>query len=248
MRILEDIRDAEESFSSRQANPRGRLRVDVATAVASRLLIPALHTFFERYPDIQLELGASDRPLNLLGDGVDCALRGGEIEDQSMIARRVGTHAHGHLRHHRLPHAPGLCGTTSIVNASAEGDGADCQQQHGEDTRNRLTHGGILQVRERLRGCRQWKQDAHRPHRWPGVAVHVSRIERAAGRSVAGNGDRLDIDPIDITVAVHVTRPRHREAHDVLIVIGGLLRELRVGGTMSKAGFAKVPSAGLTRM
>ena len=49
VRILEDLRDAEESFSSRQANPRGRLRVDVATAVASRLLIPQLHTFFERY-------------------------------------------------------------------------------------------------------------------------------------------------------------------------------------------------------
>lgn len=91
VRILEDVRDAEESFSSRQASPRGRLRVDVATAVASRLLIPALHTFFERYPDIQLELGCSDGPLNLLSDGVDCALRGGEIEDQSMIARRVGT-------------------------------------------------------------------------------------------------------------------------------------------------------------
>jgi len=91
VRILEDLRDAEESFSSRQANPRGRLRVNVASVVASRLLIPFLPTFFERYPDIQLELGCSDGPLNLLSDGVDCALRGGNIEDQSMIARRVGS-------------------------------------------------------------------------------------------------------------------------------------------------------------
>jgi LysR family transcriptional regulator for bpeEF and oprC len=91
MRILEDLRDAEESFSSRQASPRGRLRVDVSSAVASRLLIPALHDFFARYPEIQLELGCSDRVVNLLSEGVDCALRGGEIQDQSLIARRVGT-------------------------------------------------------------------------------------------------------------------------------------------------------------
>ena len=91
VRILEDLRDAEESFSSQQTSPRGRLRVDVATAVASRLLIPSLHTFLERYPHIQLELGSSDRPVNLLSEGVDCALRAGEITDESMIARRVGT-------------------------------------------------------------------------------------------------------------------------------------------------------------
>jgi LysR family transcriptional regulator for bpeEF and oprC len=91
IRILEDLRDAEESFSSRQANPRGLLRVDVSSAVASRLLIPALHGFFQRYPDIQLEFGCSDRPVNLLSEGVDCALRGGDIADQSLIARRVGT-------------------------------------------------------------------------------------------------------------------------------------------------------------
>jgi len=91
VRILEDLRDAEESFSSRQASPRGRLRVDVSSAVASRLLIPALHDFFARYPEIQLELGCSDRVVNLLSEGVDCALRGGEIQDQSLIARRVGT-------------------------------------------------------------------------------------------------------------------------------------------------------------
>jgi len=50
--------------------------------VASRLLIPLLHTFLERYPDIELELGCSDRPLNLLSEGIDCALRAGEVSNQ----------------------------------------------------------------------------------------------------------------------------------------------------------------------
>ena len=91
VRILEDLRDAEESFSSSQASPRGKLRVDVSTAVASRLLIPLLPSFFERYPDIELELGCSDRPLNLLSEGIDCALRVGEVSDPSVVVRRVGT-------------------------------------------------------------------------------------------------------------------------------------------------------------
>lgn len=91
VRILEDVRDAAESVSTGHGKPRGRLRVDVSTAVASRLLIPALPCFFAQYPDIQLELVCSDRPLNLLGDGVDCALRFGEITDPTVVARRVGT-------------------------------------------------------------------------------------------------------------------------------------------------------------
>jgi LysR family transcriptional regulator for bpeEF and oprC len=91
VRILEDLRDAEESLSSRHASASGKLRVDVSTAVASRLLIPLLHTFLERYPDIELELGCSDRPLNLLSEGIDCALRVGEVQDPSVVMRRVGT-------------------------------------------------------------------------------------------------------------------------------------------------------------
>ncbi len=112
VRILEDLRDAEESLSSGQAHPRGRLRVDVSTAVASRLLMPRLHEFFALYPDIHLELGCSDGPLNLLGDGIDCALRGGEILDPSMIVRRVGTMhmvtcaTAGYLARHGVPRHP----------------------------------------------------------------------------------------------------------------------------------------------
>jgi LysR family transcriptional regulator for bpeEF and oprC len=112
VRILEDLRDAEESFTARQASPRGRLRVDVSTSVASRLLLPQLHTFFERYPDIELELGCSDRPLNLLSEGIDCALRAGEVTDQSTVVRRVGTMqlvtcaTPGYLEKHGRPQHP----------------------------------------------------------------------------------------------------------------------------------------------
>ncbi|MFX9181183.1 LysR substrate-binding domain-containing protein, partial [Acinetobacter baumannii] len=54
------------------------------------IIIPALADFYARYPDIQIELGVSDRPVDLIGDNVDCVIRGGELTDQSLVARRIG--------------------------------------------------------------------------------------------------------------------------------------------------------------
>ena len=88
--ILADVREAEESLSRNRANPGGRLRVDVATGIANDFIIPALPDFFARYPDIALELGCSDRPVDLIEEGVDCAIRGGALPDSGLIARRIG--------------------------------------------------------------------------------------------------------------------------------------------------------------
>lgn len=89
MRILGEMDELESSMSRAKANPRGRLRIDVAAAVGQLLLIPALPDFHARYPDIQIDLGVSDRPVDLIGENVDCVLRGGEITDQSLVARRI---------------------------------------------------------------------------------------------------------------------------------------------------------------
>lgn len=90
LRILADVKDAEESLSRTRLSPSGRLRVDAPTGLSNEILVPALPSFFEQYPDIQLELGCSDRPVDLIEEGVDCAVRGGVLGDSSLIARRVG--------------------------------------------------------------------------------------------------------------------------------------------------------------
>ncbi|MBB3219341.1 LysR family transcriptional regulator [Pseudoduganella umbonata] len=90
LRILSDVKDAEESLSRTRLSPSGRLRVESPTGLASEILVPALPGFFERYPDIQLELGSSDRPVDLIEEGVDCAVRGGALGDSTLIARRIG--------------------------------------------------------------------------------------------------------------------------------------------------------------
>ena len=88
--ILADVHDTEESLSRTNASPSGRLRVDVPVRLGGHLIIPALPLFFKRYPDILLEVGCSDRQVDLIEEGVDCVVRFGQLADSSLIARRVG--------------------------------------------------------------------------------------------------------------------------------------------------------------
>ena len=60
VRLLADLDDAETSLSAASEAPRGRLRVDVPAPLASLVLVPALPGFHARYPDLQLDLGASE--------------------------------------------------------------------------------------------------------------------------------------------------------------------------------------------
>jgi DNA-binding transcriptional LysR family regulator len=112
LRILGEMDELESSMSRAKANPRGRLRIDVGASVGQMLLIPALPDFHVRYPDIQIDLGVTDRPVDLVGENVDCVLRGGEITDQSLVARRIGEFhlvlaaTPAYLKRHGMPRHP----------------------------------------------------------------------------------------------------------------------------------------------
>ena len=90
VRVLGDVEDIESGMTRAKTNPRGRLRIDVGASVAQTLIVPALPDFHRRYPDIQIDLGVSDRKVDLVGENIDCAVRGGEVADQSLVARRIG--------------------------------------------------------------------------------------------------------------------------------------------------------------
>ncbi|WP_194788392.1 LysR family transcriptional regulator [Pseudomonas sp. UFMG81] len=89
LRLLADLEDAEGSLGDAAQKPRGKLRVDVPSPLARLVLVPGLADFHARYPDIQIEMGVSDRMVDIMGEHVDCVVRGGELLDQSLMARRV---------------------------------------------------------------------------------------------------------------------------------------------------------------
>ncbi|WP_373375953.1 LysR substrate-binding domain-containing protein [Cupriavidus nantongensis] len=91
-RILEDVENVEGSFPGLQGNPRGRLRVDAPTSLGKAVLIPALKDFRQRYPDIALTLTLTDRTVDIVQEGIDCAIRTGAIADSSvLVGRQIGS-------------------------------------------------------------------------------------------------------------------------------------------------------------
>jgi LysR family transcriptional regulator for bpeEF and oprC len=88
--ILSGIEQAESDLSTDATTPRGRVRADMPGVIGRALVLPRLREFEQRFPGIELLLGLSDRPADLIFDGIDCVIRTGELADSSLIARRVG--------------------------------------------------------------------------------------------------------------------------------------------------------------
>jgi LysR family transcriptional regulator for bpeEF and oprC len=109
VRLLADLDEVEADFREAALKPQGRLRIDLPATLARQLVIPALPEFCARFPQLELDIGTSDRFVDLLREGVDCVLRVGELPDSGLVGRRVATLAQvtvasaGYLRRHGKP-------------------------------------------------------------------------------------------------------------------------------------------------
>ncbi len=88
--IMADLGEAVEALNYARTKPSGKLRVAVNVSVGRAALIPNLADFEAKYPDVRLELSMSDRNIGLIEEGIDCAIRMGELEDSNLIARKLG--------------------------------------------------------------------------------------------------------------------------------------------------------------
>lgn len=87
--ILADLDDAEAVL--RDSEPHGLLRIDAPGLLTRTFILPALPSFLARYPRIEVQFGQSDRLVDLVREGVDCAIRVGEPADSTLMLRRLGT-------------------------------------------------------------------------------------------------------------------------------------------------------------
>ncbi|MDU5779549.1 MAG: LysR family transcriptional regulator [Pantoea sp.] len=88
--ILALIEHSESSLTDSIRRPQGRLRVDMPGGIAHFIVMPNLKDFYRLYPDIYLMIGVSDRPVDLVQEGVDCVIRTGELTDSTLVARPLG--------------------------------------------------------------------------------------------------------------------------------------------------------------
>jgi DNA-binding transcriptional LysR family regulator len=111
-RILRDLEDVDASFNLARGRPRGVLRVDVGGSTAREVLVPLLPDFVARHPDLRIDLGVADRSVDLIGDNVDCVIRGGRLDSSSLVARPLGEAVMvtcatpQYLRQHGTPASP----------------------------------------------------------------------------------------------------------------------------------------------
>lgn len=90
LRVIADVEDTENLFRQTAAQPSGRLRIDVPGRIGRLIIAPALPEFLDLYPQIDIDLGVTDRAVNLVEDSVDCVVRVGALSDSGLIARPIG--------------------------------------------------------------------------------------------------------------------------------------------------------------
>jgi DNA-binding transcriptional LysR family regulator len=111
-RILADIDDAEQEVTRFRAAPRGLLRLHLSVAFGLHQLPPVLPKFVQRYPEVQLGITVSDREPDFVDDGIDIAVRSGEVTDHNLVARRlclmerVICASPAYLKRHGVPRTP----------------------------------------------------------------------------------------------------------------------------------------------
>ena len=88
--LLSGMDEIESLFSADDAELAGRLRIDLPTMMARRVIIPALPQFLQRFPRLEVELSCTDRQVDLLREGFDCVMRIGALHDLDVVARPVG--------------------------------------------------------------------------------------------------------------------------------------------------------------
>jgi DNA-binding transcriptional LysR family regulator len=91
VRLLAELGDIESTTRQSLAKPSGRIKVETTPGLATMILIPALHAFYAEYPDVEVELGSSNKHADVIGEGIDCVIRAGAVNEQLMVARRIGS-------------------------------------------------------------------------------------------------------------------------------------------------------------
>jgi DNA-binding transcriptional LysR family regulator len=86
--ILDDVENATSRIGRGQTAPKGLIRVTVPSTFARLHMVSKLPAFFASYPDMAVELAASESPTTIIEDGFDLAIHSGDLPDSTLVARR----------------------------------------------------------------------------------------------------------------------------------------------------------------
>ncbi|OMU04731.1 LysR family transcriptional regulator [Burkholderia pseudomallei] len=129
LRLIADVEETENLFRHSIVGPSGTLRADMPGRIGRLIVAPALPEFLERYPQISVELGITDRAVNLIEERVDCVLRVGTLSDSGLVARAIGdlplinVASPAYLARHGAPRTPADLERHRLVNYASPSNG-----------------------------------------------------------------------------------------------------------------------------
>lgn len=110
--ILEDLKSAEDAISDMQSHPTGKLKITAPVTYGEATIAPLVNSFLKRYPDLHVEINLSNLKKDLIEEGFDIAIRQGNLNDSSMMAKRLSSRtfyvcaAPDYLEAHGVPEKP----------------------------------------------------------------------------------------------------------------------------------------------
>ena len=145
-RILADVEEAERAAESERTRPSGRLVVSAPVGFGRLHVSPVMSAYLKRYGEVSGELRLEDRVVNLVEDGIDLAVRIGDLADSSLVARQVGTMRRivvaspGYLKAHGEPKRPEAIASHQTIQFGATAALADWRfLEGGREVRMNIT-------------------------------------------------------------------------------------------------------------
>jgi DNA-binding transcriptional LysR family regulator len=92
--ILDGLENAERSLTNLQSTPQGKIKISAPVTYGERHIIPLINQFLIQYPQVEIEVQLSNQRINLIEEGYDLAIRLGQLDDSSLIAKRISSRQH----------------------------------------------------------------------------------------------------------------------------------------------------------
>lgn len=92
--ILDGLEVAERSLTNLQSTPQGKIRISAPVTYGERHIIPLINQFLLQYPQVEIEVQLSNQRIDLIEEGFDLAIRLGQLNDSSLIAKRISSRQH----------------------------------------------------------------------------------------------------------------------------------------------------------
>jgi DNA-binding transcriptional LysR family regulator len=89
--VLDGLEEAERAITNLQSTPRGLLKITAPVTYGEGTIAPLINDFIAKYPELEIKITLTNQKVDLIDEGFDLAIRLGQLEDSSMMAKRLGS-------------------------------------------------------------------------------------------------------------------------------------------------------------